>query len=70
MELTIEIGYADEHGEWVATIIDGDTIIDIGCELTETAACAWGARALSYHADLTDDYPADMYDRLGSVEIN
>lgn len=66
----VDVGFVGGHGEWVATVIDGDEIIDIGCELTEAAARLWAERALQYHAGLTDDYPADMYDRLGSMEVN
>ncbi len=70
MHLHLHVGFADGCGEWVAAIIDGSEILDVGCELTEAAVWSWGRRALHYHAGLTDDYPADMYDRLGSVMVN
>lgn len=57
------VQFVSERGEWVALVLDEDEMIDVGCELTEIAACDWAAAAIEYHSGESNKHPSDMYDR-------
>ena len=56
--------YHLDRGEWIGVISDGDTVLDIGCELTEAAIKKWIDAAMRNQSWIEGNPKTpDMYDR-------
>ncbi len=67
-KLEAKISFDAHRDEWIAIILDGDMVVCVGSELSETAVREWAELDLLHHAGVEGaEHPRDMYER-GSLE--